>query len=430
MNVGGRVPFDVVMEDRIARITEACTLCGKCIEACSMVPYTDLKGADPEAVARAVVDLINGRPHAPEGARWAEICQKSGICIEACPEDVNPREMLFYAKTKLGWAREGREALARKSRDFFQRLGRTIKILSGIQTEPGLFRRLTAVREGKNERADAVFYFGCHILKTPHILLSCMDVFERMGLDYEIAGGLAHCCGINHFRGGDPAAGAALGAKSLAKIASFRPERVITFCPTCQMQYTEYRSLYPGPREEELPFVHVTQYLAENLEKLRTLCVYPVAMRVALHIHRGGPPRLEENAKAILGCVPGLELVDIDQHMDHGYQCPTLLLPGAPEAMRAKLFSSAREAGVDAVLTIYHSCQYELCREEKNHPFAIENFMTVLGRAMGFEYPDRTKAYALYEDLHQVLADAGDMLRANGIDPERARGALKAAFFG
>ena len=34
------------MEHRIARITEACTTCGKCFEACPMTVYGDFEGAD------------------------------------------------------------------------------------------------------------------------------------------------------------------------------------------------------------------------------------------------------------------------------------------------------------------------------------------------------------------------------------------------
>ncbi len=410
-----------------------------------MVPYSGAKGANPEAVTRSVVDIINGRPHAPEGAAWAEVCQKSGLCIEACPEDVNPREMLAYAKINLLRSASDRKAVEEKSRAYFQLLSRTIRLMAGLQLEPDLYQRLNAVRSRKKPKAEAVFYFGCNILQTPHLLLSCMDVFDRMGLDYVVAGGVAHCCGINHIRRGDLEAGAAMGARSLGHFRSFSPERVITFCPTCQMQYTEYQHLYAGYDEgktglpmsgssglarDPLPFVHITQYLVENLETLRGLYVQPVEKRAAVHLH-GGTEGVERNVRTILGSVPGLELVEIDQLADHGYQCPTLAsLPPAKEAMREKLFASAREAGVDSLLTVYHSCHRELCGEEGNQPFQIENFMTVLGQAMGFEYPDRTKTFKLYEDMDRVLAEAGDLLRAHGIDPERARSQLQTALYG
>ena len=181
--------FEALTEGRIAHITEACTLCGKCFEACPMVPYSSVRGAEPEAVVRSVIGILNDRPYAPEGAVWAETCQKSGVCIEACPEDVNPREMLVYAKLKLQRERQSPGERAGASRDYFQLLSRTIRLMSALQLEPGLWRRLTAVHGGKKEKADAVFYFGCNILQTPHLLLSCMDVFDRMGPFAEIDGG-------------------------------------------------------------------------------------------------------------------------------------------------------------------------------------------------------------------------------------------------
>ncbi len=428
------------MEAQIAHITEACTYCGKCYEVCPMVPYSGAKGADPERVTKSVVDILNGRPHETEGAIWAKACQKSGICIEACPEDVNPREMLTYARLKLQKIESEEVELQKTSRAYFQDLSRKIRFMAALQLEPEQFRRLTAVRGSEADNVDAVFYFGCNILQTPHILLSCIDVFDRLGLDYEVAGGVGHCCGINHIRRGDLEAGAAMGARSLAHFKSYAPERVITFCPTCQMQYSEYQNLYTGRpvlpiadepglgREEILPFIHITQYLVENLETLREEFTQKVDKRVAVHLH-GGTEGVEENVMKILKMVPGLEFVEIEQLSDHGYQCPTLLIPEAKAAMREKLFDSARRAQVDSLLTVYHSCHRELCDIEKHEPFQVENFMTIIGQAMGFEYPDYTKAYKIYEDIDQVIREAGDMLHAFGIKPEKIREQLQSALY-
>ena len=97
--------------------------------------------------------------------------------------------------------------------------------------------------------------------------------------------------------------------------------------------------------------------------------------------------------------------------------------------MREKLFDSARRAGVDSLLTVYHSCHRELCDLEKDQPFAIENFMTILGQAMGFEYPDYTKTYKIYEDIDRVIHEAEDTLRAFGMTPEKMREQLQTALY-
>ncbi len=429
------------MEERITQITEACTHCGKCYEVCPMVEYSQAKGAEPERVTKSVIDILNNRPHEPEGALWAKACQKSGICIEACPEDVNPREMLTYAKLKLQNLESEKADIQEAGRSYFQDLSRKIRFMAALQLEPEQFRRLTAVRGSEANKVDAVFYFGCNILQTPHILLSCIDVFDRLGLDYEVAGGVGHCCGINHIRRGDLETGAEMGARSLGHFKSYEPERVITFCPTCQMQYSEYQHLYTGKpvlpvlgdsgagEEEILPFVHITQYLVENLEALRGEFTQKVEKRVAVHLH-GGSDGVEENVITILKAVPGLEFVEIEQFSDHAYQCPTLVIPEAKAAMREKLFDSARRAEVDSLLTVYHSCHRELCDLEKDQPFAIENFMTILGQAMGFEYPDYTKTYKIYEDIDRVIHEAEDALRAFGMAPEKMREQLQTALYG
>ncbi len=433
--------YQSFMEERIARITEACTHCGKCYEVCPMVKYSEAKGAEPERVTKSVVDIINNRPYEPEGALWAKACQKSGICIEACPEDVNPREMLSYAKLKLQNIESEEAEIQEAGQSYFQDMSRKIRFMAALQLEPEQFRNLTAVRSPKANKVDAVFYFGCNILQTPHILLSCIDVFDRLELDYEVAGGVGHCCGINHIRRGDLEAGAAMGARSLAHFKSYAPERVITFCPTCQMQYSEYQHLYTGKpvipmvsdskhsEDEILPFVHITQYLVDNLDLLREKFTQKVEKRVAVHLH-GGSDGVEENVMKILKEVPGLEFVKIEQLSDHGYQCPTLLIPEAKKAMREKLFDSARRARVDSLLTVYHSCHRELCDLEKSESFEIENFMTILGQAMGFEYPDYTKSYKIYEDIDRVIQEAGDTLRAFGMAPEKMREQLQTALYG
>ena len=433
--------YQSFMEERIAHITEACTHCGKCYEVCPMVSYSEADGAEPERVTKSVVDIINDRPHEREGALWAKACQKSGICIEACPEDVNPREMLSYAKLKLQNIELEEAEIQEAGRSYFQDMSRKIRFMAALQMEPEHFRCLTAVRGLQAGKVDAVFYFGCNILQTPHILLSCIDVFDRLELDYEVAGGVGHCCGINHIRRGDLEGGAEMGARSLAHFKSHAPEKVITFCPTCQMQYSEYQHLYTGKpvlpmagdskhsEEEILPFVHITQYLVDNLDLLREKFTHKIEKRVAVHLH-GGTDGVEENVMKILKAVPGLEFVEIEQLSDHGYQCPTLQIPEAKAAMREKLFDSARRSGVDSLLTVYHSCHRELCDLEKDEPFEIENFMTILGQAMGFEYPDYTKTYKIYEDIDRVIQEAEDTLLAFGMAPDKMREQIQTALYG
>ena len=82
--------YQSFMEERISHITEACTHCGKCYEVCPMVEYSQAKGAEPERVTKSVVDIINDRPHEPEGALWAKGLSKKRSLHRGLPRGREP----------------------------------------------------------------------------------------------------------------------------------------------------------------------------------------------------------------------------------------------------------------------------------------------------------------------------------------------------
>tara|TARA_Y100000588_G_C14254902_1_gene924986 strand:- start:776 stop:2095 length:1320 start_codon:yes stop_codon:yes gene_type:complete len=420
------------LSKRIKKITDSCTHCGKCFEVCPIVPYTSIKGMNSELITKDVIGILKDENFSQNSEVWVNSCEKSGICIDACPEDINPREMLTYAKLKLQSDSEDLDKIQKKSRSYFRLLSNTIKFVSAFQMPPDSYQRLISVKVNKKKKSKNVFYFGCNILQTPHILFSCIEIFDRLGIDYEIAGGVSHCCGINHMRRGDLQTGVRMGANSLEHFLAYEPERIITFCPTCQMQYTEYSDLYSEELEvlnnsrksvfherenPKIPFVHITKFLIDNFHQLSSLFVKPVKKRVGIHLH-SGVEEIEKNVQKIVSSVPGIELVEIKQRRDHSYQCPSLVIPEAKEAMRHQLFNSAREANIDSLVTVYHSCHRDLCGEQKNHPFEIINFTSLLGEAMSFEYSDILKNFKIEEDWDLVLKQAKDSLLEYGFHKE------------
>ncbi len=413
------------MSRDIERMAAACTYCGECFKVCPMVPYTDIAGADPEKVTRGVIQLLLDKEHPAEAAVWAEACMQSGLCVDACPEPVNPRTMLAYARTKLRMKKEGAAQTQAEVNGFFKRFSQTLKLVAGTQMEPEKFRHLTTVSEGKKSNAEIVFYFGCNLLQTPHIIFTVMDVFDSLGVDYVVQGGVANCCGVNHLRRGDEEGGGQMKARSLGHFASFEPEKVITFCPTCQMQYTE-RPPLGGPTD--FPFEHITQYLADRVEELKSRYVRRVEKRVGLHEHKG-LPGVNKNVRKILRSVPGLELVEIPQLVQNGYQCPTLLLEAAKEEMKEVLFREARAAGIDTLAATYHSCYRELCGEEANQTFSVCNFISLVGEAMDIHHDAFFQRFRLYGDIQRVLDESEPYLRANGMDPETVRESLSNALY-
>ena len=106
------------------RIVSACTRCGKCFEACPMTRYSPtLAGADSKAVATGVLGLLSGGEGSTEALAWVSVCVRSGSCIPACPDHVDPRMMVRIARMMASGGLGGPRRIAvRQDRDYFDRV--------------------------------------------------------------------------------------------------------------------------------------------------------------------------------------------------------------------------------------------------------------------------------------------------------------------
>jgi hypothetical protein len=261
-----------------------------------------------------------------------------------------------------------------------------------------------------------VFYTGCNLLKTPHIALLCFDIMDAMGLRYRVMGGPSHCCGVLQFRAGDLATSGRIAYRTVERLGS-AGGRVLTWCPTCQVQLGEV--VTPG-QSDPLSLTPFLRFLAERLDDLRPLLRHPVEKRVGLHEHPGvaGVPQA---AEAILRMIPGLEFVDLAQPRV-GYMCNTLnALPAFKREVHRTQLQAAADAGVTTLAGIYHACHRELCSHERDWPFEVVNFLELVGESIGLTRPDLFKRLKLMQDVDAVLADAAPMIATHGLDLDEAR---------
>jgi heterodisulfide reductase subunit D len=403
-------------------ILDKCTTCGKCVEICPMLPYGDLQEADPAHVVGGILDILRGGQGHQEAQRWAQVCTASGSCIPACPEGINPRKMLNLAKHTL----KERQRLTQPATDtYFKRMAQSIRLLVGTQMLPEQYRRLTGLSPELKSRADVVFYLGCNVLRTPHIVFNVMDILEAMELDYEVLGGVNHCCGIVHFRTqADLEASDRVEGHTLRRLAEFRPQSVLTWCPSCQLHLGETTS---GAAQRSYSLDHITRFLADHLEDLRPRFVKAIPKRVALHEHHG-IAGIDGSVRALLQAIPGLELVEIEQLAEPGYTCgggSLGLVPLAQQDVHQHLLESAKAAGVELLVLVYHGCHRVLCDAQGRYPFEVKNFTSVVAEALGLEpHEDLFQRYKLHQDVSKIIADAEPFMRAHGMDPKQVAAAL------
>ena len=65
---------------------------------------------------------------------------------------------------------------------------------------------------------------------------------------------------------------------------------------------------------------------------------------------------------------------------------------------------------------------------EADYPFAVVNYISLLGEAMGIEHPDVYKRYKLRADPEAVFDEVRPYVLANGLDPVRVREILRSVF--
>ncbi len=433
--------FEVALQGRVAEIIDACTRCGKCVEVCPVKAPAGVMAPAQEVVS-GVIDILRNGDGPQASRRWASTCMLTGDCIEACDYGVNPRFMLTMARLAMAKASAEPREQRRQGVETFRKLNREVTVQSRMQLEDDLLARLgqkpppyppPLAGEGREGDVDAdgapapdfVFYTGCNLLKTPHIALLALDIMDALGVRYEVMGGPTHCCGVGQLRTGDTAVSANMAETTLKKLA--HSGQVLTWCASCQVQFTEvmlpaYERQVGSRPFEMTPFM---RYLGERLEDLRPLLRLPVPLRVALHRHPG-IAGVVEAAIALLTAVPSIELVDLGQPAIGLMSNALRTLPDYKRKLQLAELEAAREAGIDALVAVYHVDHRELCAHERDWPFRIVNVLEVVGASMGIAYPDHYKRLKLLQDVDLVMAECRDLLAHHSIAEEAARASIRA----
>jgi Fe-S oxidoreductase len=413
--------FETALEARVGDMLDACTRCGKCVEACPSVQPAGIAEARPEEVIAGVIDLLRGRDGADASRRWANACTLSGECIKACDYGVNPRFLL--AMTRIAIAKQERPDQRRQAIENFRHLGRDVSVLSRLQLDDAVLERLgQRSHDATAEAPDFVFYTGCNVLKTPHIALLALDIMDALGISYRVMGGPSHCCGIVHMRAGDTELFGRMATGTLEKLAQSKSGQVLSWCPSCYVQFTETTlptvERQRGARPFEMtPFM---RFLHARLDDLRPLLRRPVKLRVALHRHPG-VAGVVQAVEAILRAVPGVTLVELGQPAV-GLQSVNLsVLPAYKRELQRAELEAARAAGVDALAAIYHSDHRELCAHERDWPFRIINVLEIVGASMGLHQDDTYKRLKLMQDADAIVADCHDLIAQHDLDPTTVR---------
>ena len=428
------ISFETALGARVEEMLDACTRCGKCVEVCPSVRPAGITDASSSDIISGILDIVRTAEGPKASRKWAAACMRSGECIKACDYGVNPRFLLAMARVAIA---KGEYELPERRRQGvmrFRDLSRDVTMLSRLQLDDELLERLgqkSASASIPVEAPDFVFYTGCNVLKTPHIALLALDIMDALGITYQVMGGPSHCCGIHQLSTGDVEMSGRMGANSAEKMSHSKSGQVISWCPSCYVQFTETTipaiELQGGLRPFEMtPFV---RFLRERLAQLTPLLSRQVSMRVALHRHPGVAGVMEA-AEEILRTVPGVEVVDLKQPAVGLQSVNVGALPAFKRELQLNELQAASDAGVDVLVAVYHSDHRELCAHERDWPFRIINLLEIVGESMGLHRHDRYKQLKVMQDADQIVAECHDLIAQHSLDVGVARSVIAKGMLG
>jgi Fe-S oxidoreductase len=434
MQPNSDISFEAALGERVADMLDACTRCGKCVEVCPSVKPAGIADASSQDIISGVLDIVRSGDGPEASRRWAASCMLSGECIKVCNDGVNPRFLLAMARLAIAKAGSELPDRRRLGVERYRDLSRDVTVLSRLQLDGEMLERLgqrSASVSTPAEAPDFVFYTGCNVLKTPHIALLALDIMDVLGVTYQVMGGPSHCCGVMQLRPGDVEMSGRMGSNSIEKLSHSKSGQVISWCPSCYVQFTELTlptiERQRGSRPFEMtPFM---RFLDGRLAQLIPHLQRRVEMRAALHQHPGVAGAMEAAAE-ILQAIPGVELVDLKQPAV-GLQSASLgVLPAFKRELQLNELQAARDAGVDALITVYHSEHRELCAHERDWPFRIINILEVVGESMGLHREDRHKQLKIMQDADQIVSECGDLIAQHALDTGKARDVVVKAMLG
>ena len=421
--------FETALAERVAAMADACTRCGKCVEVCPVTGPGGVK-AEPVAVISGIIDILKTGDGPEASRKWANACVLTGECIKACDYGVNPRFMLNMARVMMARHDDEPAAQRRNGVEGFRKVAREVAHISQMQLNDEVLARL-GQKPGGNSSPDKVpdfvFYTGCNVLKTPHIALLALDIMDTLGVTYHVMGGPTHCCGVVQMRTGDVATSGRFAEATMDKLASSKTGRVLSWCPSCHTQFTETTLPTVEKTRGAKPFemTPFMLFLRENLDRLRPFLTKRVAMRVALHRHPG-LKGVVEAAEDILQAVPGVELVDLHQPAVGMMSNYFRALPAYRRELQGNELAAAEQAGVDALVAVYHADHRELCAHERDYPFRIMNLLEIVGDSMGLHHDDHFKRLKMLQDVDAIAADCQDLVAQHGLDAATTRAAIQA----
>ncbi len=387
------------------KIIENCINCGLCVKHCSIVEKTSLKDVTPKEIQKDCIEFLINKTQNDTVYTKAFSCMECYKCIEnICPRELNP--MIINEIIRYEYLIDcNLEDQYSNPKDY----NSVHRILSSIQVSKEDYIKITSSSDKTSSKY--VFFPGCNVYFQPEKILNALDIIDIITKDYAFVPGLDYCCGDNELYFGKIEKGEDNINTLIDKLASYNPETVIFWCPTCQCRFDK-----TIPIIKDLPFkvVSFSQFVSAHLEKLpiKEMTNTKVTLHEACKSAYTGLDLT--GTRDILNNIPGIELIEMPRHGRNTSCCGswcTLHLKDSSNEVKEERLQEAANTNVDLLVDVCHFCHDLFSVEEKKFNYSIINYVNLLSESVGIKREDKHKKYKQWKDIDMIIKDAHDFIQ-------------------
>jgi len=295
-------------------------------------------------------------------------CTVCGACYEKCKQ---------ITSVELGAPElfeEMRHELASKGwiLDVHKSIAENIK-----ETKNAYGEKYEYKAETTDQNADVIYYIGCTArYRVPEIADAMLEIFDKLGLKYQVMGE-EWCCGSVLFRTGQVEAAKELVAHNVEEIRKSGAKTVVFTCPGCMKTFEKD---YPDMGVE---LVHSTQFLT----RLGNMNLKKEDLKAAYHdpCHLGRDLGIYEEPRAVLNEVADIKTMKREK--EQAWCCGSgggvksafddFALWSATERLK-----EAKEAGAEALVSACPFCKRNLKEAAENEELEVYDVVELVNRCL------------------------------------------------
>jgi Fe-S oxidoreductase len=277
--------FHAEITDWVEYNLKNCIGVDECMKVCPVV--------DPDIPIKELNEATRPGTPVPERiARFAAECIQCGRCDTVCPTAAGRSIMMLYLKAKL--ARANKQPRAYKKYLSMRGYDKNPLLLgaSNLFGRLGIRRLAKHVDKKTFKRAPLLIYLGCYIFTKTKSAVQLVDVAEKLGLEYEVLGGLRSCCGWPRLLAGALGPADDYHEHLLGLIEKSSPEEVVTGCAECFASLVKIKRKYKAGFEPLTPSMWLLKHAdILGLEHSGETVTYHDSCHLSRKLHYDRPVR-------------------------------------------------------------------------------------------------------------------------------------------